>query len=963
MKTFIDLLAEYLISQSSDLSKTIVIFPNRRPAVFLYRALGKLSNKPIFAPTCFSIRDFIYHNSSYRQTDNITLLFRLYHIYSGLNQPENTYAFEHFISSGEIMLADFNDIDNYMVDPGQLFSNLDEAKAIELWNPGKDSLTEKEKQYLSFFQNLYKYYDAYKTSLSGHHLAYDGMAYRTMAEEILQGKSFIEPGFNYVFAGFNALNSAEKIITEYYVHAAKAEMIWDADEFYVNDKGQEAGVFLRQNLELFPEKEHKFIENNLIGSKKTIKVTGTPLQLSQAKYTAQILHQMKSNDEQELQHTVVVTADENALPFVLESIPDDIDHINVTMGQKLKNSMVFSFISMYLRLHFRSAGNAKSQNLQKINAQELIKFLKHPLIKTYLGETSSFKLQSVVSEILNSNKLFYSINELSSLLKQKSADDSEFSEYFLNIFSKECTPEKLTEKSIAICTDLETLLSEDDVITKGMLQSMKNVLIVLQEYLFQSGLQMTLSGFEMLFQRLTSAVQIPFEGEPLGGLQIMGFLETRCLDFKNVILINVNEGFIPEGSKLKLTFIPFDLRRSFGLPLPSHKDAMYSYYFLRLMQRAENIWIVYNTEADPMSGKEKSRYIRQLEFELSQKAGKNWNVEYSILQVHPNQSNVENSNAGVLKTLDIITKTQTVFHKGFSATGLFNYLECPFRFYLHYLMNAKELVTSLSLSAESDIFGSVVHESLCQLYAPSTGKELDQLFFKNAFSDYKSIIKSLFEELYSGGDMTTGKNVIILRVAEQMVQNVLKYDKITSETQSVIPLMLEKPLQATLTSGGNTCHIYGKFDRVDLCGEITRIADYKTGKVDQLKIIKKGMNPETFDFNSLNGKQFQLLFYLLLYNYSDDFQKVNGKIPKSGIITLKKSNVAFMHLQFSDTENEIPSEFLHSFETFIASLISEIYNTNVPFYRTADTEKCKYCVYTSICNYFAPIINEEQAEE
>ncbi len=963
MKMFIDQLAEYLIKENADLSKTIVIFPNRRPALFLNRALGKLSNKPIFAPQTFSIRDFIYKHSDFAQTDNITLLFKLYDVYRHVNLPENTYAFEQFISSGELMIADFNDIDNYLVNPGQLFSNLDQAKAIELWNPGKDSLTETELRYLEFFQNLQKYYTTFKNNLTQLGIAYDGMAYRQLAESIELGRSYVRPESTYLFCGFNALNKAEKLIINHFLNKGKGKIFWDADEAFVFDKNQEAGVFLRKNLETWPSQQKLWIGSDLFSSKKNITITGAPLSLSQIKYSGQILNEIFNTDPVEINQTVVVPADETTLESVLESIPDEIEHINVTMGYNYQESLIFQFLSLFIRLHVRSFRFNPEARMLRMFYEDIINFVKHPLFQLCRSHELPFSSDVLIGRILKLNKLFYSTEELQELLKEIPELQDEHISEFIKMFSFAGTSGKLTQQCLKICASVEENIPENDKVLQVMLSASKQVLSKLEEYSQQAGFDMNVSLFELLFKRLTTNLKIPFEGEPLGGLQIMGFLETRCLDFKNVILLNFNEGFIPPGSKRMQTFIPFDLRRSYEMPLPSNKDAMYAYYFLRLLQRAENVWILYNTEPDILSGKEVSRFVRQIEYEFKHKADKNWKVTHNILQIpfQPSASGAQHS--GAEKTPQVMNILEDRISRGYSASRLFNYFECPFRFYLKYVLGIEEPTTEVSGSIEMNTLGTVVHETLKELYTSGLNIKLDDKFFGQSLHNYQTLLDQQFALHYPGGDMTSGKNLIIHEVAKKMVQNVLISDKRIAEKHELIPLYVENEVSASLTVNNRVFPLFGKFDRVDRLDGIVRVADYKTGKVDSLKILKKASSEQNeVDFYNFSDKQFQLMFYLLL---SSGLKEISNSdlMPQAGIISLKMSNVEFKVLEMSDKEKEIPTDFLEKFGQFVGELIAEIHNPHIPFVRTEDTEKCKFCVYNSICNYFSPILTDDTNDE
>jgi ATP-dependent helicase/nuclease subunit B len=959
MRTFIDELAEYILNTFTDMSKVVVVFPNRRPSLFLQRALGKLSQKPIFAPITFSIRDFVYQHAGLTPLDNISLLFRLYHVYNRVNAPGSGYAFEHFISSGELMLADFNDIDHYLVDPAALFSNLDKAKAIELWNPGKYELTPMEEDYLAFFLKLQVYYTEFVKEMKSDRCGYDGLAYRTLAEDILEGNTLVNSDCTHIFAGFNALNKAEEIILDHFVKNSGGCFFWDADTSYLHDEKQEAGMFLRSNLQKWSDQQPRQFGDFLLSTDKNINIIGAPLSLSQAKHTGLILKKISVDNPDHLNDTVVIPGDENTISMLLESLPPGIHHVNVTMGYPLKQSLIYQLMSAFIRIPVKSEKSIRTQSSLRIHYYDLLVLIRHPYFKYCSGMGDNDFGNALANHLLKLNRIFYSLEDLEHIFEELKSGNTPTANFLHELLSGISKPDELTDRCLMLCRRIEKALSKDDVITVSMVKSMSEVLYLLNNYISEAEFQLNLSVFELLFQRLTSNVHVPFEGEPLGGLQVMGYLETRCLDFANVIVTNFNEGFIPKGKGRMQTFIPFDLRKYFGMPLPSHDDAMYSYYFLRLLQRAQNIWILYNTEPDIFSGKEMSRFIRQIEFEYALKSKGKWKVDHQILRVNMQAVQSIKQYPGAVKSTEIIQLLEKRFAKGFSASALFNYVECPFRFYLNYILKIEEPKSHVAESVEMHVLGTVVHDTLKELYESAVNRQLDEGFFKTATGVYKSILHKLFRLNYAGGDMMSGKNLIIFEVACKMIRNVLREDKKVSEKETLIPLMIEKDMQVVLNEGNSQFRLFGKFDRVDKRANIIRIADYKTGKVDSLRLLKRGMSIDNLNFHDLDGKLFQLLFYMLLYRETPEQMNTGGFGLQSGIIPLKKADASFLPLEYSEKEKDIPDELFQRFRYFIFGVISEIMDLNTPFLRTSDTDKCKFCVYQSICSYFSPFVSDE----
>ncbi len=955
--TFIEKLAAYIYQTNPELRNVIVIFPNRRPAAFLYRALGALSGKPIFAPECFSIRDFIFSYSSFRQTDNISLLFKLYDIYRETGNNENSWEFEHFISSGEMMLADFNDIDHSMVNARQLFSNLDEAKAIEMWNPAKGELSGTEKQYLEFFKKLETYYHAFREKLSAESMAFDGMAYRTVAESILNGKILPDNNKTYVFAGFNALNKAETIVIDHFVRHGNVKLFWDADLSYVQDEKQEAGFFLRKNFQIWPPADDHTFETSLLETSKKINIIGAPLHLSQSKYAGLIAENLFLSDTSSVNSTVIVPADESTLPQLLESIPECIQQVNITMGYSLSHSSVFSITNALIKLHINAQNQFVRKKSYRFYYSDLINFFRHSLFDTILESSASVTGKIFSDSLLLSNKLFYSQDELEIMLKN-TFDKANF-ERIIRYFNQAEQPEILGGYCTRLCSEISAGIGEDDSLTQLMCKRMSQAVDHINSYVGKAGFPITFHGFSLLFQRIISGIQIPFEGEPLGGLQVMGFLETRCLDFKNVIFTNFNEGFMPAGSRRMLTFIPFDLRRSFEMNVPGHKDAIYAYYFLRLIQRAENIWILYNTEPDPVSGKEESRFIRQIDYELFPASKNKWSVNKSVLKIPALEVPVI-QHPGIVKSSQILDKINTFHKNGYSASGLSNYIECPFRFYLSRILQVKEVPNSIDDSVSMNVLGDIIHESLKTIYSSTLNRKADQIFFSDALKRIQSVLDLAFHNHYKGGDMSRGKNLIIKQVAARMLTNVIKADQRNSDQYPVIPLFLEHEFEFTINQNDNKYRLRGTFDRVDNVNGNLRISDYKTGMIDSLTLLKKDQPENELNFSELNKQQLQLLFYLLISRNCSQLSQFRN--TEAGIISLRKYSAGFIPLQYSKSSSSIPDSTIQGFKEFIISIIDEILDPKTPFIPTTNTKKCTFCQFSTICKYFQPFSKDDNDE-
>ena len=968
MKKFIEIVIDNIFEDgNNDYSDIAIIFPNRRPAAFLKNELGKLIDVPFFPPVCFSIRDFVFQYSGYQRAENLQLLFKLYDVYVSINaQKQDLYSFEQFVSSAELMLIDFNDIDNYLIKPEKLFSNLEEARAIELWNPGKDKLTEMEKAYLDFYKSLIKYYSAFQKSLSEDNIAYDGMAFREFAENI--HTLCLENTFKkIVFAGFNAITPAEEKIINYFVNKKIATIVWNDDKYYVDNKYHEAGFFLRNNFNKWNKNSIRSSISNesMIDTQKEITIIGAPLSISQTKICGQIINELfdvnkKLSGEEKnkkLINTAIIPGNIDLTTEILKSIPAHIENINVTMGLPITKSAAYELVVKFVSLHVNSFKNRESNQNMKFYYKDILQYITCP----YFDYQNKDVLQSgekIAAEILKRNRKFYSKNELLNILSGDNNIEQNIKQLIDTNFHECQNIKELTQLCSALCQTLADNLSSSDQLTSYIFSSLSNVMLEISEYIDSVKFKLNPTSFALLFKRLSSMIEIHTEGEPLKGLQVMGMLETRCLDFKNIIITNVNEGFLPEGTRNFLTFIPFDIRKSFGLPLPKHKEAIYSYYFYRLLQNAEKVYLIYNTEPDLFSGKEKSRFIKQILYELHPKTTGNWKISHKILKIDNNGQliNLPDKHE-IFKNEKIMEMLINNASQGFSPSRLWDYIECPFRFYLKHLLKIDEDIEDIEETMEAKTMGNVIHDAIERIYKDANNIVLDKYFYERALSALPDLLNKIFEKHYREGSMDEGVNLLIYEISKKMIENHLNFEKKEVENgKKIIPLFQEKDLDYTLfkTTNNIQVNIHGKIDYIALCDGNLRVLDFKTGEVKSLNLSKKKEIIFENIIHSLNNQKFQLLMYLLLVKKSElsELKPYNNNKIYSGIIPLKSGVPAPHYLKTSqwETSSIIDAPILDEFSKYLEGLITEILNEEIPFYLSEDNKACEYCIYSGICN-------------
>jgi hypothetical protein len=623
MTRFLEKTADYLYKSYGDsISDLCIVLPNRRAGLFLHKYLWKSIGKTIWAPAIFSIEDFLINLSGLRICDSVEVLFELYEIHKEM-EGTNAQPFDEFTSWAQQLLGDFNEIDSYLVDASDLFTFLNEAKALSIWNLDNKPLTDFEKQYLRFFKSLYTYHKKLGERLLSSNLAYPGLLFKKTAGQI---NSLAEKMIwkKIIFAGFNAMTRAEEVIIENLVASEKAELLWDADTYYMEDDKQEAGFFLRMWKRKWKNKPFNWIEKDFESSTAKINIIGVPLHVGQAKLCGELLsgHLLK---DQPAENTAVVMMDEQLLLPVLNSLPPVVNELNITMGLPLRQTPVYDLFDTIFRMHENTSKFERSENRdnEMFYYRDILKVLQHPYAAQMAGtllKGNAFVLEELISEIRSGSRVFLGKEEL---IRAGTGIFSGSLDFLEPVFDSWKDPLKIIEslrRIVEYLRDGFVLKTEEKEshtvrIEIEFLYAFSKIIYRLSTLIEKYHAIKDLRVFHSLFIQLAGLTSLPFYGEPLRGLQMMGMLETRTLDFDNLILLSVNEDLIPSG-KTTPSFIPFDIRRHFHLPTYQHKNAVYAYHFYRLIQRAKQVYLLYNTESDELGGGEKSRFIKQIQQEL-----------------------------------------------------------------------------------------------------------------------------------------------------------------------------------------------------------------------------------------------------------------------------------------------------------------------------------------------------------
>ncbi len=924
--TFLAKTAQYLIdTYPNNLSNVCIVLPNKRAGLFLKQHLCKLIDKPIWLPQIIGTEELIEQLSDAEVIDNITQLFELYEVYR--NNTKEPETFDEFSKWGQILLHDFNEIDRYLVPTKGFFKHVNEARALEVWNLGERGITEFQSQYLTFWKQLGELYDLFAGHLGQNKLAYQGLAYRIVTEDLKANpEQFIKEKIAWdkvVFIGFNALNKAEEVLISELKKQKKCDVLFDADEYYMDDVMQESGIFLRALKKKDAFQPFNWITNKFAVEKKQINIYGIPQNIGQAKYITNLLNEI--DNSKNYTDTAVVLADENLLIPVLQSVPQEVANINVTMGYPLKNTPTNNFFEIY----FNTLVNAErfgSKDALTYHYKDVLKLVQIPFSQIVFGKDNC---SIIKKQIVKHNWVFINKEKLDWINDRLTIPF--LASYSVDETLKQCL--KYIETSKAYYVDNKEEKGESTIELEYLFQYAKlfNQMITLTDkypYLDNS------RGFYSLYKQILSSLSIELYGEPLKGLQILGMLETRNIDFKNVILLSTNEGILPAGKTFN-SFIPFDIKKDDTYNLPTHieKDAVYAYHFYRLIQNAENISILYNTETNEFGSGEQSRFVTQIEHELGQ--FDNINITKQLVTYPPlNKKLVEPE---VQKTPAIVNKIKERFTNGISPSALIAYITCPLDFYYKYVLGVRE-ADEVEETIDHSTFGSYVHDSLEILYKDFIGKSIAVEDLKLMLQQVNQVVVDVFSKNFSDKELTSGKNLLTLNIAQNYISTFIKNEiKFVDKLDSTLFInALEEELKSEIEVEGTTVKLKGFADRIDSYGNQIRIIDYKTGLVKpndlQIKHVDELMDAK-------KSKAFQLMMYALMYSKSNI---VDNTELTSGIISFRKLSSGYM--SFALTRNRVIEEAtLNDFENLVSKIIKEIMDENTSFTHTSDAKWCEFC--------------------
>ena len=945
MKKFLDKAATFILENCSENSlRTAIIFPNKRSEVFLKNHLKQKVDKDFWLPEFYTTDEFMVRASGLQKTDPILIFFELFKIHQEIAGAD-ARSIDDFLVWAPVILSDFNDIDLYLADAAAVFSNLSEAKAMQAWNPDGTPLTSMQQNYLNFFRSLGSYFNKLDATLQAKKAGYTGWVYRQLAEN-METLSKNWSWERFVVIGLNALSASEKQVFGYLKKHYQVDFLWDADEYYLSPekfglKQMEAGRFIKELIAGWHIEKVNWVRNYLTETEKNIQIVGVPKRIGQVKYAGQLLETLLKAEQGTELDTAVVLADEKLLVPMLNALPEvegsdgNKSVFNITMGYPLASGPLNSFTMQWLSLQIKKQEDPN----KRFSVLHLNALLNNPVVKLMLGTAAN--PGQLISALNQRNNPYLSAEEISSILTQPGDDASG------NLISLFLHPTKsaadFIDAFVAFLKLARPVFLADEnkqVMLKEQFNTTALLIKNLRTMIAGSGEIVNLKALQKIFLQLSRRSEINLRGEPLSGIQVMGMLETRNLDFKNIILLSANEGILPKAGAPE-SFIPFDIRSQFKLPLPKEKTDVFAYHFYRLLQRAQNITLIYNSESDELGGGEKSRFILQLKDELA-RVNPKIKLSESLLNIELTETGQE-QNIVIPKTPEIIETIRQRAAHGFSPSALNTYIQCPLQYYFSKILGLKS-PESIDGSIEANTFGSIIHEVLQHIYTPFLNKEIAPEALKFSLQKVDDLLMRSFKKHLNNADFSTGKNLLTFEVAKKYVKDFVLADTGRLKYKPHHLLGLEMKLRASLKVEDKEVFLNGTIDRIDKesGSDTVLLADYKTGKVEKKDVKLDDWGTLITDHKK--SRAFQLLFYTYLYLRND----AGTQEITPGIFSFRNSSDGFIAATLPDEMGF--KELVPAFEEILSRLIGEIFDPETPFTQTENEDACKWCDHQSICN-------------
>ena len=904
MHTFLAHAATQIIDSKRGFDTLKIIVPSNRAILFLKEALKAKLNRPHLAPEICSIENFIEELSGLKKRDSAALLLQFYDIYSQNVAPKKQESFDQYLGWGEVILHEFNEMDANLVETNALFKALEDYRALESWTAESLSQQDLLKHFLHFNKLLPTLYKKLYRALLEEEQGYTGMRYREAVANIEH--YFQAHDKHHYFIGFNALNKAEEFLFQEFLAQQQATIIWDIDATFYEDGEHPAGHFIRQYFNTWPvlKKEKPPQWETTFKEEKSIELVGLPKNIAQAQYAAQILAQPANGS------TALVLGEESLLRPTLSALDPNTSEWNVTMGLPLEQTAAATFFGSFMKLH-------ENSNSDQLDFYQLQNLLATAQCQSLL-EVHQIEMRGLMQTFRKQKQFQIAYREIEKAIATSHP-----------LLSLLFAPFTTVSEFIVRAADISVLFAAywkklgDDRLEASCFEKMHDLFNALQPLVASYPFVTTMATLRLFYDKLLQQHKISFAGNPLEGLQIMGLLETRLLDFETLIITNVNEGILPAG-KATFSWIPFSVKKQFGMPTFIEQDYLYSYHFFRLLQRAKKIYLLYNATPEGLYGGEKSRFLYQLEYlkmpqHKLQKKQPQIAVKWQPVQRTP-----------VAKTPEILTQLNQLAKSGFSPSSLTTFWRDSYQFYERYILKI-EPQQPIEKTLQANEKGTLMHAVLETLYAPFVQQELRVENYDPLIKNVAPLLLEHFQQEFGSAYQIKGKNFLLFESMKKLLEHFLKEEqKAVAEGQVLKILALEKEVSGEIAIANSQTKIKlkGHVDRIDQCDGVLRIVDYKTGTVTPSSL-------EIASWSSLlEDPKKSPLFQVLLYGYMLP-PEWKDHIVCAGIIPFKTFSNRFLPAQLGKGNQKkwigFSTAELQEFESQLASLLFSLFDSKTPF--------------------------------
>jgi CRISPR/Cas system-associated exonuclease Cas4 (RecB family) len=928
---FIDNLARKILDDHSQLEHLVVILPSERAVKYLGNSLFKLNDGPLIAPEMLTIDRWV--RAQFDQIiDPTRLLIVLFESYLQTDEGKGE-SFESFLTWGSTLLSDFNDLDRYMVDQDQIFKNLKSIKELESWQIDEENYSESQLKFMAFWEQIPVLHAALMAQLNRRSQITVSQAYRRLAEETM---TLIPPDKKYIFAGFNALSKAELQIIKNLMNRGDAEFIIDADVYYLENEQHEAGSFLREDLAYLERKKASFIQDTIRHSPIEFTVIECSQHTGQVKVAATELAKLS---HEELDETLVLLADETLIHSLVKNIPVNVGKANITLGLPLQQTPVKSWVDLL----FTIQENKKRFRTKALYFKDFQRILNHVFCLASLPDEEKKQLSSIEQDSIRKNKVFQLVERLNLPPKAK-----ELFELVTEDWKEDwhIALDKIRRLNVLFIDSFDQIHEFERTTVQVFDQAMRGF-----ESLLKEGIpNMEMRSFKLLLNQHWSTSTIAFHGNPTNGLQIMGLLETRMIDFKNLIILGLNEGKLPNNNPIR-TLIPMDLRAAFNLPSTREKQGLFAHHFYRLLHQARKVLATYTAAAEQIGSNETSRYLMQIEMELSKV---NPSIQWKKLYYHvPFADRAILNTTQIQKTPEVLNRIHEFLDKPLSASAINKYMICPLDYYYRYLVEFGE-DKEVEEEIENNTFGSIIHKTLEDLFKPYAQRDKKGVYVQPApppvrEKDVLEMLTTFKDSLYKGfldhfgqdeSLFKTGKNRLSYEMAIEITKNVLQKELefIQGLTEPLYIEQIEAEMHTEIDvpfeNGTRKMHFKGYIDRIDRIGNRYRVIDYKTGKVNKDQVIYKTLNNGLIPSFLKSKHAFQLALYCMF------FKDAYGVMPdEAKINSLINVNEDFF---LSVKDGEL-SDMVPVVNELLSEILAQLFDETQPFEHHPDSNYCQYC--------------------